>query len=73
MIALGKRPVTPMAPKTTITIGAIAKIGIVCDAIIQGKTLLLSVDTCTIPTASKIPKTEPIAKPTRVDEIVTHP
>ena len=45
MIAFGKRPVTPNAPRTTMIIGAIARIGIVCEAIIQGKTLLFKVVT----------------------------
>jgi hypothetical protein len=71
--AFGKRPVKPIAPKTTIIIGAIARIGIVCEAIIQGNTLLFSVGTCTIPMASNIPKTPPITKPTIVEEIVTQP
>ena len=73
MNAFGKSPVSPIAPKTTMIIGAIARMGIVCEAIIHGKTLLFSVGTCTIPIASNIPKTPPITKPTSVEEIVTPP
>ena len=36
MIAFGTRPVMPIEPSTTMTIGAMARIGIVCEEMIQG-------------------------------------
>ena len=51
MIAFGRSPVTPIEASTTITIGAIARIGIVCEAMIQGIRLRSSVRECTIATA----------------------
>ena len=41
MIAFGTRPVMPIEPSTTMTIGAIARIGMVCEAMIHGIRLLL--------------------------------
>ena len=41
----------PIAASTTMTIGAIARIGIVCEAMIHGIRLRSSVATCTMPTA----------------------
>ena len=43
MVALGSRPVSPIEPKTTMTIGAMARIGMVCEAMIQGITLRFKV------------------------------
>ena len=41
MNAFGKSPVKNISPKTTIIIGATARMGIVCEAIIHVKTLLI--------------------------------
>ena len=56
---------------TTITIGAIARIGIVWDAIAQGITDISIARLCTMPTASKIPIVVPIANPSKVALNVT--
>ena len=47
-------------------IGAIARIGMVWQAIAQGITLMSIARLWTMPTASSIPRTAPITKPTRV-------
>ena len=60
-------PVTPIAAKTTITIGAMARIGIVCEAIIHGIRLRSSEVKCTMPTAIKTPSAVPKAKPSSVE------
>ena len=52
-------------------IGAIARMGIVCEAMIQGIRLRSSVVTWTMPTAIRMPSPVPKAKPSRVDESVT--
>ncbi len=71
MIDFGKSPVIPIEPSTTMTIGAMARIGIVWDEMIQGMRLRSSVRTCTMRTASTMPSRAPIAKPTRVEDRVT--
>jgi hypothetical protein len=73
MIAFGTSPVRPSEPSTTMMIGATARIGIVCDAMIQGSRLFLSALMATMPMASRIPSTEPSTKPSSVDESVTQP
>ena len=40
MIDFGSRPVKPKLPSTTMIIGAMARIGMVCEAMIQGIRLL---------------------------------
>ena len=37
MIAFGSSPTKPIEPSTTMIIGAIARIGTVCEAMIQGR------------------------------------
>ena len=59
MIALGSSPVTPMLAKTTITIGAIARIGTVWLATAQGITDWSMARLWTIPTASRPWPTQP--------------
>ena len=71
MIAFGTSPLRPIEPNTTIIIGAIARIGMVCEVMIHGKSERSSVRTCTMPTASTIPSTAPMAKPKSVDDAVT--
>ena len=44
-------PLSPRLPSTTTTIGAMARIGTVCDAMTQGSRLRSSTRECTIPTA----------------------
>ena len=72
MSDLGMSPVRPIDPSTTITMGAMARMGIACDAMIHGIRLLLSNLECTMATASPIPSTVPSTKPSSVDESVTH-
>ena len=48
MIDFGSSPCSPMAPSTTMTIGAIARIGTICEQMTQGSRLFSSVRTCTI-------------------------
>ena len=43
IIDFGKSPVSPIEPSPTIIIGAIARIGMVCEAMIQGITLRFKV------------------------------
>jgi hypothetical protein len=50
--------------------GAIAKIGIVWDAIAHGITLIFIALLWTIPIANNIPREVPIKKPTKVEERV---
>ena len=69
--AFGKTPVIPMLPRMTMTIGAIASTGTVCEAMIQGKRLRSSVREWTISTASSAPSAVPMAKPSSVAELVT--
>ena len=56
-----------------MTMGAMARIGIVCEAMIQGSRLFCSDRAWTIRTASMIPTTVPIAKPSSVAARVTQP
>ena len=60
-----------MLPSTTMIIGAIARIGMVCEAMIQGSSERSSVGTWTMPTASRMPSAVPMTKPSRVEESVT--
>jgi hypothetical protein len=71
MIDFGSRPVIPIDPRTTMTIGAMARMGIVCEEITQGMRLRSRVFTCTTSTASTMPSTVPKPKPTSVEESVT--
>ena len=71
MIALGSNPVNPRLPSTTTIIGAIARIGIVCDAMIHGISERSSTVTWTIPIASSTPMASPRAKPATVADSVT--
>ena len=61
---LGQQAVKPRLPSTTTTIGAIARIGTVCEAMIQGSRLRSSMRRWTMPTASTMPSTLPKTKPT---------
>ncbi len=54
-----------------MTIGAMARIGIVCDVMIQGIRLLSRLRACTIATAIAMPSAVPMAKPRSVEESVT--
>ena len=54
-----------------MTIGAMARMGMVCEAMIQGSRLFCSARPCTISTASKMPTTVPMAKPRSVEASVT--
>lgn len=67
----GKRPVSSIEPSTTMTIGAMARMGMVCDAMIHGIRLRLSALTWTIAMASEIPRRVPSRKPSKVEESVT--
>ena len=58
---------------TTMIIGAIASMGMVWLAIAQGMTLMSMARECTIPIASTIPATDPIANPTSVADSVIQP
>ena len=71
--AFGTSPVMPTAPSATTTIGAIARIGIVCEAMSHGIRLRSSVRTWTMPIASAMPSTAPSAKPSKVEESVIQP
>ncbi|MNV79873.1 hypothetical protein D3C71_1734430 [compost metagenome] len=59
------------APSTTMTIGAMARIGTICEAMIQGIRLRSSAFTWTMPTAIRMPRSVPSVKPTAVDDSVT--
>ena len=61
----------PTAASTTMIIGAMARIGMVCEAMIHGIRLRSSVATWTMPTAIRMPSAVPKAKPSSVDESVT--
>jgi len=69
--ALGRSPVMLMAPSTTITMGATARIGTIWEAMIQGMRLRSSAFTWTMPTAISMPRSVPSVKPTAVEESVT--
>ncbi len=71
MIDFGNRPRMPMAPNTTMMIGAIARIGTICEKMIHGSRLFSNVRKCTISTASTMPNTAPMAKPSTVADSVT--
>ena len=73
MIAFGKRPVTPIEASTTMTIGAIARIGIVCEEMTQGIRLLSRLRECTMATAIRMPSSVPMRKPSSVEASVTQP
>ena len=59
-----------MELSTTIIIGAIAKIGIVWEAIAHGITLIFIALLWTIPIANNIPSEVPIKKPNKVEDKV---
>ena len=68
--ALGMRPETPMEFRTTMIIGAIARMGIVWEAITQGISDLSMARLWTMAMASTMPSTVPMAKPISVAESV---
>ncbi|GJE77825.1 hypothetical protein BGCPKDLD_4432 [Methylorubrum suomiense] len=68
---MGSSPVKPAAPNATMTIGATARIGTVCEATIQGIRLASTLRRWTIATASAMPRAVPMAKPSSVAESVT--
>ena len=70
MIAFGTSPVTPMLARMTMIIGAMARIGTVCEAMIHGISERSSVRTWTMPAASRMPSSAPNAKPTSVADAV---
>ena len=61
----------PTAASTTMIIGATARMGMVCEAMIHGIRLRSSVVTCTMPTAITMPSAVPKAKPSSVEDSVT--
>jgi hypothetical protein len=69
--AFGSSPVKPMLPSTTMIIGAIARIGMVWEAMIQGSNERSRVGTWTMPTASRMPNAVPMPKPSSVEDRVT--
>jgi len=71
MIAFGNSPRSPIEPRTTMTMGATARIGTICEQMIQGSRLLRNVRACTISTARKMPNEAPSRKPTKVADSVT--
>ena len=68
---LPSTPVTPIDANTTITIGAMARMGMVCEAMIHGIRLRSRVVTWTMPTAIAMPSAVPKAKPSSVEASVT--
>ncbi|MCY1241478.1 hypothetical protein D9M72_543820 [compost metagenome] len=60
----------PIALRTTMIIGAMARIGIVWLAITHGISERSMARLCTMPTASRIPSAAPMPKPSRVAESV---
>ncbi len=64
--ALGSSPVTPTAPRPTTTIGAMARIGTVWLAMIQGISERSAASLWTMTTASAMPSSVPSAKPSSV-------
>ena len=52
-------------------IGAMARIGIVCDVMIQGINVFCSVTEFKMPTAMRMPSAVPMTKPSSVEESVT--
>ena len=71
MIDFGSRPCSPIAPSTTMKIGASASIGTICEQMIQGSRLFSSTRLCTIISASPIPSSAPRKKPSSVADSVT--
>ncbi len=71
MIDFGSRPCKPIAPSTTMKIGASARIGTICEQMIQGSRLFSSTRLCTISSARPIPKSAPNTKPSSVADSVT--
>jgi hypothetical protein len=72
MIAFGITPVMPILPSTMMIMGPMARIGIVCEAMIQGIRLRSSVRTCTMPMARAMPRSVPKTNPSTVADAVTH-
>ena len=70
MNAFGSRPVMLIAFSTTMTIGAMAMMGIVCEVMIHGISDLSSAREWTMPTASRMPSSVPRTKPSSVEESV---
>ena len=73
MSDFGTSPVKPSEPSTTMTIGAMARIGMVCEAMIHGIRLFDRKVKCTMAMASAMPRSEPSTKPSSVEESVTQP
>ena len=71
MIDFGNRPCRPIAPSTTMKIGASATTGTICEQMIHGKRLRSSTRLCTIISASEIPSSAPRTKPSTVADSVT--
>ncbi len=71
MSAFGSKPRMPSEPSTTMMIGAIARIGTICEQMIHGSRLFSSERAWTISTARTMPKTAPSAKPSSVADSVT--
>ena len=69
--AFGTSPEIPIELRTTMIIGAIARIGTIWLPITQGITLASAVRSWTIPTASRIPSPAPSPKPASVAASVT--
>ena len=59
MIAFGKSPRRPIEPKTTITMGATARIGTICEQMIHGSRLFCRLLMWTINIARTMPKLAP--------------
>ena len=53
--------------------GAMARMGIVCEAMIHGIRLFDRNFRCTMPIASTMPRSDPSTKPSSVEESVTQP
>ena len=73
MIDFGTSPVISNWFMITITIGASAMIGIVCDATTHGIKLRSRLRACTTSTASTMPSIEPSKNPSTVADSVTEP
>ena len=71
MIDFGSRPWSPIAPSTTMKIGASARIGTICEQMIHGSRLFSSTRLCTIISARPIPSTAPRTNPNSVADKVT--
>ena len=66
MIAFGNTPCTPTEFRTTMIMGAMARIGMVCDAMAHGMTLRSMTREWTMPMARATPASEPMRKPSSV-------